>query len=70
MLLLTLPPYSPQLNPVENNWHEMREKFFHNTAFDSMSEVEAQLIKACNYYEANPDSIRSLAGWDWIINTL
>ena len=70
IMILTLPPYSPQLNPVENNWHEMREKFFHNAAFDSMDEVEGQLVKACNYYEANPEILCSLAGWDWIINTL
>jgi len=26
---LPLPPYSPQLNPVENIWHELREKWFY-----------------------------------------
>ena len=41
--LLSLPPYSPELNPVENLWDELREKFFHNKAFDSMDALEDQL---------------------------
>jgi hypothetical protein len=28
--LLFLPPYSPELNPQEHLWDELREKFFHN----------------------------------------
>ena len=29
MKRLTLPPYAPELHPVEPLWHESREKFFH-----------------------------------------
>jgi DDE superfamily endonuclease len=28
--LLSLPPYSPKLNPVEHLWGELHEKCFHN----------------------------------------
>jgi transposase len=70
MMIITLPPYSPNLNPVENNWDDMREKFFHNIVFDSMQAVEDQLVRACNYYEANPQIVYSISAWDWIKNTL
>jgi hypothetical protein len=30
MRLLPLPPYSPELNPMENIWEDLREKSFHN----------------------------------------
>jgi transposase len=30
--LLRLPPYAPELNPAENIWDEIREKFFGNIA--------------------------------------
>ena len=30
--LLYLPPYSPELNPKENLWDEIREKIFKNYA--------------------------------------
>jgi transposase len=29
-MLLYLPPYSPELNPKENLWDEIREKIFKN----------------------------------------
>ena len=28
--LLSLPPYAPELNPVEHLWDELRDKCFHN----------------------------------------
>lgn len=68
MKVVSLPPYSPQLNPQENNWDDMREKFFKNTVFDSMQAVEDQLATACNFYESNPDVVHSFSSWNWIIN--
>ncbi|WP_370867410.1 transposase [Nitrosomonas sp.] len=35
--LLLLPPYSPELNPIEHLWDELREKNFHNRVFDSIA---------------------------------
>jgi len=35
--LLKLPPYAPELNPVEHLWDDLREKSFHNRVFDSMT---------------------------------
>ena len=52
MTVRTLPPYSPQLNPVENIWDDMREKFFANIVFESMDAVENK-IEACLHYEEN-----------------
>lgn len=66
--LAHLPPYSPQLNPQENIWDDMREKFFYNIAFDSMNAVENQLVDACSYYENNPAIVHSITGWDWILS--
>lgn len=70
MMVVKLPSKSPNLNPSENNWDDMREKFFHNLVFDSMSAVENRLITACNYYESHPEIIRSIAAWEWIISAI
>src|SRR4030065_155939 len=40
MRLEALPPYSPQLNPVEHLWGEIREKVFGHEVFDSLEGVE------------------------------
>jgi hypothetical protein len=69
IMVAALPPYSPQLNPSENNWDDMREKFFPNLVFDSMDAVEKKLVEACNFYENNKEIIKSMAGWKWIISS-
>lgn len=70
MMVKTLPPYSPELNPVENIWEEMREKFFQNMVFDSLDTVENRLIEAMVALESQPAIVKSISGFNWIINHL
>lgn len=70
MRILFLPPYSPELNPQEHVWDELREKFFHNRAFDSLDALEIHLECALKSFELNQETMRSIAGWDWIINAV
>lgn len=68
--LLTLPPYSPDFNPQENIWDEIREKFFKNKVFDSMDAVEDQLIIALNHLDNHPEIVKSISSWKWIMDAL
>jgi transposase len=68
--LLYLPPYSPELNPKENLWDEIREKIFKNYALKSMDEVHAKLRKAILYIERNPKLVRSITSFPYIVNSL
>lgn len=70
MMVQTLPPYSPELNPVENIWDDMREKFFTNIVFESMEAVENKLSEACLHYETHPDIARSITAFKWIKDKL
>jgi len=70
LIIFHIPPYSPELNPSENMWDEMREKYFVNYAFNSMDAVENKLVEASLFYESNPKIVKSITGWDWIVNTL
>ena len=65
-----LPPYSPELNPQEHVWDELREKFFHNRAFDSLDALEKHLEGALRSLELDPKRMRSITGWEWIINSV
>jgi hypothetical protein len=65
-----LPPYSPELNPQEHIWDELREKYFHNQAFDSMDALEAQLLTGLRHLEQSPNILKSIAGWEWILNSV
>jgi transposase len=68
MRLLFLPPWSPQLNPVEHVWDEIREKWFGNRVFASLNAVEEQLITALKTLEEDAPRVASLTGFDWIKN--
>lgn len=70
ILMVHLPPYCPELNPVEHIWEDMREKHFKNLAFDSLSGVEKVLNSACIAYESNQGLVRSISGFNWILNTV
>jgi transposase-like protein len=66
MRLISLPPWSPQLNPVEHVWDEVREKWFANRVFDSLNAVEEQLMTALKTLEEDAPRVASLTGFDWI----
>ena len=68
--LLKLPPYSPELNPVEHLWDDLREKSFHNVVFNSIDALEDHLEEALRNMENGQDRIRSIVAWPWIINAL
>ncbi len=68
--ILKLPPYSPELNPVEHLWDDLREKAFHNVVFDSIDALEDHLEEALRRMENDQDRIHSIVAWPWIINAL
>jgi transposase len=59
--LLHLNPYSPELNPVELLWREIRRKYFHNISFDNLDDVENTLQKALRNYHQQKDDVKKLA---------
>lgn len=68
--LLPLPPYAPELNPIEHIWDELREKSFHNRVFDSLDALEDHLELSLRALEQDHHRIRSIVAWPWIINAL
>jgi len=66
--LLYLPPYSPELNPKENLWDEIREKIFKNYAL--IDAVHAKLKQAILYIERNPILVRSITSFPYIAKSL
>jgi transposase len=68
--LLFLPPYSPELNPKEHIWDEIREKIFKNYALKSMDTVQVKLDEAIFYIERNPKLVRSITSFPYIVKSL
>lgn len=63
--LIALPPYSPELNPAERVFEEVRrwiEGRVYHTIEDKVQAVEVFLTRL----ESDPDRVRALTDWDWI----
>ena len=68
IILASLPAYSPELNPTEHIWEELREKWFHNITFDSILAVEDRLVDGLCNLENNKQRVQSIVGFKWIIS--
>ena len=66
--LAFLPPYSPNLNPQEQIWEELREKFFNNRLFQSLRAVMNTAVQGLQYLESMPELIIRLTHRQWIFN--
>jgi transposase len=62
-----IPAYSPELNPTEHIWDELREKCFHNITFDSISAVEDALEIGLRNLERDMQRVQSMTGFEWIV---
>lgn len=67
--LVPLPPYAPELNPVEHLWDELREKSFGNVVFNSIDVLESHLEISLREMERNKEQVHSIVAWPWIINS-
>ena len=63
--LLHLPPYSPELNPVENIWQFLRQNFLSNRVYADYRAIVDACCAAWNALTAMPDCIRSIASRQW-----
>ena len=49
--LYPLLPYTPELNPIEMIWYELREKFFRNDFFNTLDDVVNRLCEGLLHLE-------------------
>jgi transposase len=63
--LLYLPPYSPELNPVENVWAFLRGNKLSNSVFDTYDAIVETCCHAWRWLIAQPDRITSIGNCEW-----
>lgn len=66
LTLLLLPAYSPELNPVELLWWQMRDKHLGNQVFETAEQLDREVVNAWCDITCDPESIRSLCLFPWI----
>ena len=63
--LLHLPPYAPELNPVENVWAYLRANKLSNRVFDTYESIVDACCDAWNWLTRQPERITSIATRPW-----
>ena len=62
--LLYLPPYTPELQPVETLWVHLDEPIV-NRHFDTLADLDAVVARQCVRLNSDRDRVRSQAGFHW-----
>lgn len=58
--LIQQPAYSPEVNPVEHLWEELREKYLHNRVFASLDLLVNELCRGLNALTENKARLISM----------
>ena len=64
--IIPLPPHSPELNPTEHVWPDLRSRKFHNTAHHSLDTVEDALCDGLMDLADDSKRLRSLTNFPYM----
>lgn len=64
--IIKLPPYSPELNPIEQVWQWMRQNELANRCFKGYDDIVEQCSRAWNNFRADKLRVKKLCSRDWI----
>lgn len=67
LTLLCLPPYSPELNPVENIWQFLRQNQLAIRMLDDYDHIVQACCKAWNDLLQMPETIKSITTRKWAV---
>jgi len=63
--LISLPPASPELNPTEQVWRQLREDSLANRCFKDEEDIVSACCEAWNNFDEKPGAVKSLCSRDW-----
>ncbi len=64
--LVPLPPYSPELNPVERVWLHLKERFLSHRLHPDYDAIVDAACQAWKRLKADTGRIKSLCSYPWI----
>ncbi len=64
--LIKLPPYSPELNPIEQVWSWLRQHCLSNRVFLGCEEIVNEVSKAWNHFISVPERVKKICYREWI----
>jgi len=67
LMVIFLPPYSPELNPAERYFEEMRRATA-NRVFETLEDIEKVIEAEVKRWSDDTEAMRQLLGYEWIRN--
>ncbi len=64
--IIKLPPYSPELNPIEQVWSWLRQHFLANQSFTNYNDIVEKVCHAWNRFLECTDRVQRMCKRDWI----
>lgn len=64
------PPYSPEVNPTEHLWDELREKYLHNRIFNSIEDTMKRVCYGLNDLNKKVEKVKSMTFFPYLNFTL
>jgi transposase len=68
-ILVFLPSYSPELNPAERIFEEVRRRV-EGKVYESLREKREEAESYLKELAADPERVKSLCGWGWLRESL
>lgn len=65
--LLRLPPYSPELNPIEQVWQWLRQHHLSNRCFKGYQDIVDSSCRAWNKFAENASKVKKICHRGWAI---
>ena len=65
MSLLPLPPASPELNPTEQVWQVLRDRYLANRCFSSYDDIVNCCCEAWNSFTLEEGNVKNLCSREW-----
>lgn len=62
--IIHIPPYTPEMNPIEQIWKQIRSMGFRNEFFHSLTDVVNRLCETINHL--TKEMVKSITHRDWI----
>ena len=70
IVLLAMPPVSPELNPAETMWAWIRKNYLGNKFFDDLQGAEEAVVEAFLKLDSHPDIIQSITSFPYLSNAI
>ena len=64
--IIKLPPYSPELNPIEQVWSWLRQHHLANRCFNGYDDIVDACSKAWNSFINDTKRVTQMCSRDWL----